>query len=313
MAFDDISEFREALAIIPNQALNSSQRSILWVIISYPEGCFIGQEKLAHMAGMKVSTLESNLTAIYRLNLLYREQNYARKGLRQCWHVNMQAVNNLADKYEPERVRISAPKELERVRIPKAKGADKKPKGADNLANGSNTPQAYKDNKDYKYDKELFDEFIGGLKDQGIGQFVQGGYNLDILLNAVIQKDGSFRNLHDYLSKQKFGTAEKVGGLMVHLLNVYLGNKKNHEKAGMPKWCGQEGCDPVTRMWDMPSIDKDGKPYYECNACNPKGINRARVTGEAVAFNDDPWASSAPSGGGWDIGKITSEMFKLPE
>lgn len=30
-------------------------------------------------------------------------------------------------------------------------------------------------------------------------------------------------------------------------------------------------------------------------------------------FNDDPWASSAPSGGGWDIEKSASEMFNLPE
>lgn len=54
MSFNEIAEFRELLSRISKERpglINAGMRNLLFVIISYPDGCFIGYEELADQVG----------------------------------------------------------------------------------------------------------------------------------------------------------------------------------------------------------------------------------------------------------------------
>lgn len=276
MSFNDLSPLREAFARIPDTGLNSSERSLLWVIASYPKGCFVGEETLAKMAGLKLRTSKDNLRKLRSKKLIWTEQSFARKGLRQCYHANLAELEILADTYDTNKdsVRLTAPFNKPK-QLNGSMSADKTRKGAEKRAKGSDTPHPYIEDKEDKYDKELFNEFISNLRTD-IVSFITPGKNLDELLLKVKQQDTTFKRLYAFLETKNFNTSYKVGGLLINFLKEYLGLKKPGQKDSMPKWCERSGCNPVTRLWLEPSIDINGKEYYECNKCHPAGILRSR-------------------------------------
>lgn len=276
MAFNDLSPLREAFARIPDTGLNSSERSLLWVIASYPNGCFIGGEKLANTAGLKLRTSKDNLRKLKTKKLIWTEQSFARKGVRQCYHANIAEVEILADTYDSseDRVRLTAPFN-EPIRLNESESANKNLMGAKKRAKGSDTPHPYREDKEDKYDKELFNEFISNLKPD-IVKFITPGNNLDDLLRQVKLQDTSFKRFYAFLETKSFSTSYKVGGLLINFLKEYLGLIKPGQKKGLPQWCGREGCNRETRLWLEPSIDARGREYYECNKCHPEGIKRSQ-------------------------------------
>ena len=286
MAFNDLSPLREAFARIPDTGLNSSERSLLWVIASYPKGCFVGEETLANMAGLKLRTSKDNLRKLRSKKLIWTEQSFARKGLRQCYHANLAELEILADTYDTNKdsVRLIAPFN-EPKQLNESMSADKTRKGAEKRAKGSDTPHPYRDNKEDKYDKELFNEFISNLRTD-IVPFITPGKNLEELLRQVIQQDTSFKRFYAFVETKNFNTSYKVGGLLINFLKEYLGLKKPGQKDSMPKWCERSGCNPVTRLWVEPSIDTNGKEYYECNKCHPVGIERSKRTSNSLSIED---------------------------
>lgn len=97
MSFNEISEFRKALSQLSKSnpgLVKGGHRSLMWIILSYPDGCFIGQDELADQAGFAVDTVKTYLRDMSTHNFILREQKYARKGLRQCYRINVQAMIN---------------------------------------------------------------------------------------------------------------------------------------------------------------------------------------------------------------------------
>jgi hypothetical protein len=275
MSFDEISPMREALSALPLGYVNTSESSLLWVIVSYPNGCFEGIEKLAQMARQTERTTFANLRNLSDKNLILKEQKFARKGLRQCYRLNMAEIERINQSSDIERVRLITPNK--RVQLESDMGAINKPKGAIKSSKGSDTQHPYKEYKNNKYDKELFDEFTSGLKDQSLIPYIQAGSNLDDLLKRVIQQDTSFKALHDYLGQQNFATSEKVGGLLIYFINKYLDALKAKSEAitrpvFVTNWCGR--CNEVTRRSYEVFIGADDFSVHECPVCHPEGIKQ---------------------------------------
>ena len=97
MSFNDIPEFRKALerlTIEYPKLIPAGARSLLWVIVGWPNGCFIGQEALANQAGLAISTKDTYLRKLTKLGFIDREQSHGRKGLQQNYRVNVRNMSN---------------------------------------------------------------------------------------------------------------------------------------------------------------------------------------------------------------------------
>jgi hypothetical protein len=147
MSFNDIEPFRKALEGIPDDLIKPSMASLLWVIVSYPNGCYIGQDALAKQARLKHDNFTKVLRACTKLGLINREQTYARTGLRQNYSVNMNRILELG------RVEISTPTLDNRVE-------NKAPLGVTDSDTGSTPVDPYKYNKNNKSSRDdLFSNF----------------------------------------------------------------------------------------------------------------------------------------------------------
>jgi hypothetical protein len=259
MSFNEIAEFRTALGVISRdypKLINAGQRSLLWVIVSYPEGCFIGLDELANQAGLSNDTTKAYLRALTKLSLIDREQSYARKGLRQCYRVNVSALTNF--------VRVLPDTPFNNSVM----GVTNTAKGVTKLANGSHPIHPYKEYKDYKYDKERFDKLITYLP-KDVRQYVKPGKNYEERLDELERRGITLEAVGVYLSKQNFATSHKIGGLISSFLDELLGVKPKGVSSSMPSWCGGDYCDKATRLWPEASYDKSGHLTNKCLKCHP--------------------------------------------
>ena len=259
MSFNEIAEFRTALGVISRdypKLINAGQRSLLWVIVSYPEGCFIGLDELANQAGLSNDTTKAYLRALTKLSLIDREQSYARKGLRQCYRVNVSALTNF--------VRVLPDTPFNNSVM----GVTNTAKGVTKLANGSYQIHPYKEYKDYKYDKERFDKLLTYLP-ENVRQYVKPGKNYEERLDELERRGITLEAVGVYLSKQNFATSHKIGGLVSSFLGELLGVKSKGVSSSMPSWCGGDYCDKATRLWPEASQDKAGRLTFKCLACHP--------------------------------------------
>ena len=259
MSFNEISTFRTALGIISRdypKLITAGQRSLLWVIVSYPEGCFIGLDELANQAGLSNDTTKAYLRALTKLSLIDREQNYARKGLRQCYRINVSALTNF--------VRVLPDTPFNNSVM----GVTNTAKGVTKLANGSYPIHPYKEYKDYKYDKERFDKLLTYLPED-VRQYVKPGKNYEERLDKLERRGITLEAVGVYLSKQNFATSHKIGGLISSFLDELLGVKPKGVSSSMPSWCGGDYCDKATRLWPEASYDKSGRLTNKCLKCHP--------------------------------------------
>ncbi len=259
MSFNEIAEFRLALGRITRdypKLINAGHRSLLWVIVSYPEGCFIGLDELADEAGLSNDTAKAYLRHLTNLSLIKREQSFARKGLRQCYRVNLHELTNF------NRVLPDTPFSNTSM------GVTNSVKGVAELANGSHPIHPYKEYKDYKYDKERFDKLITYLPID-FRQYVKPGKNYELKLDELERKGTTLEAIGAYLSRQNYATSYKKGGLVSSFLDELLGVKHKGVSSSMPKWCGGDYCDKATRLWPEASQDKAGRLTFKCLACHP--------------------------------------------
>ena len=146
MSFNEIAEFRELLSRISRERpglINAGKRSLLWAIISQSAGCFVGYEELADQAGLKPGTVKTYLRELTDLNLILREQSYARRGVRQCYHVSLEGLRELV------RVSPVTPIELDSALM----GITESLKGATESVTGSNQSPTYRDLREYKEER----------------------------------------------------------------------------------------------------------------------------------------------------------------
>jgi len=259
MSFNQIAEMRTALGVITRdhpKLITAGQRSLLWVIVSYPEGCFIGLDELADQAGLSNDTAKAYLRALTKLSLIDREQTYARKGLRQCYRVNVSALTNFL------RVLPDTPFNNSVM------GVTNSAKGVTELAEGSRPIHPYKEYKDYKYDKARFDKLLTYLS-KDVRQYVKPGKNYEERLDELERRGTNVEAVGVFLSKQNFATSHKIGGLISSFLDELLGVKPKGVSSSMPKWCGRDFCDQATRLFPEASEDNSGRLTNKCLKCHP--------------------------------------------
>jgi DNA-binding CsgD family transcriptional regulator len=234
MSFNEIAVFRTALGAISREhpkLINAGKRSLLWVIVSYPDGCFIGKEELADQAGIAEDTVFGYLRELTKLGFISREQTYARKGVRQCYRVN---VRNLEHFVSLLPVTPSDNDTQPNPLLP----VTEESKPVTESANAYHPEHPYKDYKDYKYDKDkdrLSTETKSALKvkaerwhviSQGLDDYVKRKWTHSVesekLLDVIESLPGwSLQRLQDDLSALEFGNSyNNCGLLMRHLRDL---------------------------------------------------------------------------------------------
>jgi hypothetical protein len=286
MSFDEISEFRKCLSDLSKNnpgLINAGQRNLLWVIISYPDGCFIGFEELALQVGLSTDTINGYLRALTKLGFIDREQSYARKGVRQCYRVRVNVMRSHS-------LLPVTPKELGSV-LPELLPpvtCDVVPVTSGVIA--SDQSHTYKYNKYNRNDKELNTRLVINVErwnvvsaklDQQVKRKFQPSKESEHLLDVIEKLPGiTLTGLGHEIGAINFATSTHNTGLLMNFLRVKAGVKeanKSHHKA---TWCGK--CEKVSRTYEVEGPGNDGKLTYDCPTCND---NQVRVR-EREVIND---------------------------
>jgi len=220
MSFNEIAEFRELLSRISRERpglINAGKRSLLWAIISQSAGCFVGYEELADQAGLKPGTVKTYLRELTDLNLILREQSYARRGVRQCYHVSLQGLRELV------RVSPVTPIELDNALM----GITESLKGATESVTGSNQSPTYRDLREYKeervktlsnLDLERFKDVILNPLPESVRKFVNPGKNFEERLDELTSL-GAIRDVPGQLGSVLYDPGKNPGGLVLKVLD----------------------------------------------------------------------------------------------
>ena len=285
MSFDDISEFRKCLSDISRNypgLINAGKRNLLWIIISYPDGCFIGYEELARQAGLSTETINGYLRDLTKLGFIDREQSYARKGVRQCYRVRVNAMRTFS-------LLPVTPKELVSV-LPELLPpvtSDVKPVTSD--ASASDQSHTYKYNKYNKYDKEVKPRLgnqskerfainverwsvVSAKLDSHVKQKFKPDQNTENFLDRILERPGmTITGVRDLIGGIDFKTNSHTNtGLLFSKLESWANEgvtKVSHHKAS---WCGN--CEKVSRTYEVEGPGNDGKLTYDCPACHDNQV-----------------------------------------
>lgn len=262
MSFSEIADFRTELGRLAKEypkLIRAGEITLLWTIISYPDGCFIGQQELADQAHLALSTKDTYLRKLTKLGFITREQSYARKGVRQCYRVNVKGMKNYC--LPPVIAKTNS--------LPPITD---KPMPITDEPNTYHGSYAYREYKDYKYDidQERFNKLLNAIPKE-FRTFINAGANYEERLDKLEFRKITLEAICAHLRQQNWVGAEKKGGLLCHFLDVLLGDAKAHKTSPM-KWCGE--CNEATRTFPEASYDCNDRTYYECGKCSPKGIAR---------------------------------------
>lgn len=238
MSFNEIAEFRELLSRISKERpglINAGKRSLLWAIISQSAGCFVGYEELADQAGLKPGTVKTYLRELTELDLILREQTYARKGVRQCYHVSLHGLRKLV------RVSPVTPIELDTALM----GITESLKGVTELPTGSNQSPTYREERDYKEERvnnsltifnlPRFEQYVTNTLPKEVRSLVTPGKNFELLLDEL-ELLGALKDVPVQLNGVSYDPNRNPGGLVLRLLNDLLGlTKSNVEKVRLER------------------------------------------------------------------------------
>jgi hypothetical protein len=286
MSFDEISEFRKCLSDLSKNnpgLINAGQRNLLWVIISYPDGCFIGFEELALQVGLSTDTINGYLRALTKLGFIDREQSYARKGVRQCYRVRVNVMRSRS-------LLPVTPKELGSV-LPELLPpvtCDVVPVTSGVIA--SDQSHTYKYNKYNRNDKELNTRLVINVErwnvvsanlDQHVKRKFQPNKESEHLLDVILELPGiTATGLRDRLGAINFATSTNNTGLLMNYLRELSGAKEANRSHHRTAWCGR--CEKVSRTYAEQGPGNDGKLTNDCPTCND---NQVRVR-EREVIND---------------------------
>lgn len=261
MSFSDIESFRRALEGVPEGIIKPNMASLLWVIVSYPNGCYIGQDALAKQARLKHDNFTKVLRACTKLGLIDREQTYARTGIRQCYRVNMPRLLELG------RVEFSTPTLTNRVE-------SKTVLGGIESGTGSTQVDPYKYNKYYKSSKEdLFNSslsFIPANKRFAVNE------ELHILVDELEHRGTTSEALAAEFRHDNWPKVNNPKKFVLDRLRDLVARPVQYTATNRPPKCANPDCDEETRRVPYP-VDipgGNGAQTYSCLECNPGILNK---------------------------------------
>ena len=261
MSFNDIEPFRRALEEAPEGLIKPSMASLLWVIVTYPNGCYIGQDALAKQARLKHDNFTKVLRNCTKLGLITREQSYARAGVRQCYRVNMPRLLELG------RVEHSPPTLTNRVEHNPLVGVTESP-------TGSNQVDPYKYNKYYKSSNEdLFNSSLSFIP-------ASSRFSIPKELHSLLEElehrgttleavKGDFRQVNwDLIDNPKVFVLGRLRDLVARPVQYTATNR--------PPKCANPECDEETRT--LPYLvsvpNGNGQTTQSCLECNHYWVNK---------------------------------------
>ena len=224
MSYNEISEFRNLLGEISRsrpKLIKPGHRSILWPILSQPNGCFVGEDELADQAGLAVGTLATYLRELTSLNLISREQTFARKGIRQCYRVELSGLYEL--------LRVSPDTPLSKTNS--LMGVTESVVPITESVNASYPIHPYREEREYKeervnnslpiFNHSRFEEYVLLALPKNVRQLVTPGKNFELLLDEL-ETLGALRDVPGALNRTTYDPSRNPGGLVLRLLNDLL-------------------------------------------------------------------------------------------
>ena len=212
MSFNDLAAIYAYFEQLPVGYLNPTEASVIIAIARQPDGCFIGEVKLAAQARTSVGNLNKVLVKLRRLGIVTGDQRYARKGLRQCYRVSLSGLGAYF-----ERVSVKTP--FNSMDSTEAEmGISKTVKGIFESATAYPVEHPYKEYKHYKNDKDERFSFI--IKDlpESVKALIEYAPNVSDELDELERQGISLERIKGALEDTDFTNAYKVGGLFISVL-----------------------------------------------------------------------------------------------
>ena len=179
MSFNDLAAIYAYFEQLPVGYLNPTEASVIIAIARQPDGCFIGEVKLAAQARTSVGNLNKVLVKLRRLGIVTGDQRYARKGLRQCYRVSLSGLGAYF-----ERVSVKTP--FNSMDSTEAEmGISKTVKGIFESATAYPVGHPYKEYKQYKNDKDERFSFITKDLTESVKAHIDYAPNVSKLLDEL--------------------------------------------------------------------------------------------------------------------------------
>ena len=212
MSFNDLAAIYAYFEQLPVGYLNPTEASVIIAIARQPDGCFIGEVKLAAQARTSVGNLNKVLVKLRRLGIVTGDQRYARKGLRQCYRVSLSGLCAYF-----ERVSVKTP--FNSMDSAEAEmGISKTVKGIFESATAYPVGHPYKEYKQYKNDKDERFSFITKDLTESVKAHIDYAPNVSKLLDELAHQGISLERVKGALEATDFTNAGKVGGLFIDVL-----------------------------------------------------------------------------------------------
>jgi hypothetical protein len=215
MSFNEIADFRTALSQLTKSnpgLVKGGWRSVMWVIVSYPDGCFIGYQEIADQAGYAPDTVKTYLRELTKLGFILREQKWVRKGIRQCYRINVKAITDFNS------VAPDTPTKTNDTSL----GVVRSVESGTGSPNGLHLSPTYRYKDKDKYDKtntERFSKLLSLLPThlQGLTQ----GANIDEPLDRLEAKGVPLQVTVSRITEQPFTGAGNSYSVLVSRLNAF--------------------------------------------------------------------------------------------
>jgi DNA-binding MarR family transcriptional regulator len=226
MPFDDLPPIYKVFERLPDGYINPTASAVIVAIARWPNGCFIGEEALAKQVRMSKGNLKKILGKLVNDGIVTKEQKYARKGVRQCYHINVDGLKSYS-----ERVSLRIPNKSLSVTtalMDSTTALEGIPVGS----NGYPIRHPYKEYKQYKNDKD--ERFLFIIKDlpESVKALIKYGKNISDELDNLERQGISLEEIKGALEATDFSKSYKVGGLFMTVLQgLYALSKPTEKKA----------------------------------------------------------------------------------
>lgn len=214
MSFNDLAAIYLHFQALPLGCLNTTDRLVIITIARWPSGCFIGESALALEVGTGVGNLRKVLGKLRRLGIVFTEHKYGRKGRRQCYHASVSGLGAYSES-------LSVKTPLPSLSTPKEElGISKTVEPISGVSNAYSVGHPYKEDKEYKYDKDKRERFNFVTKDlpPNVKARINYGSNIGDELDNCVRLGIGLEELKRALEAKDFSSADSVGGAFVHHL-----------------------------------------------------------------------------------------------